>query len=64
MITTRCWKKDSSTTKTRVTTHQIITCISTVCDKYSMKKIFEDFLDTEQSDVMTVHNDDVLPDTT
>lgn len=28
------------------------------------KKIFEDFLDTEQSDVMTVSNDGTLPDTT
>lgn len=28
------------------------------------KKIFEDFLDTEQSDVMTVTNNDTLPDTT
>jgi hypothetical protein len=28
------------------------------------KKIFEDFLDTEQSDVMTVTNDGTLPDTT
>ena len=28
------------------------------------KKIFEDFLDTEQSDVMTVTNDGTLLDTT
>lgn len=28
------------------------------------QKLFEDFLDTEQSDVMTVKNDGTLPDTT
>ena len=28
------------------------------------QKLFEDFLDTEQSDVMTVTNDDTLLDTT